>query len=69
MSYSLDEQQLAVHFEALRRDLFAHVEERQELPDRYAFRIPGITDMKHQVDAFVDTKRAVMLVLADRADA
>ncbi len=54
---SLDDRELALRSETVRRDLFALAEDRRELPDGYAFRFVGSDDIMAKVNAFVATER------------
>ena len=54
---SLDDRELALRSETVRRDLFALAEDRRELPDGYAFRFGGSDDLVAKVNAFVATER------------
>jgi len=54
---SLEAGALAQRAEALRRDLFAHVEERRELPDGIQYRFPGSDEFKDKLLAFAAAER------------
>ena len=54
---SLDDARLATRLVALRQDLFAGVEERQELENGYAFRFPCDGAWASKIAEFVATER------------
>jgi rhodanese-related sulfurtransferase len=54
---TLEAGELAKRGEWLRRDVFAAAEERQELPDGFAYRFPGSDEFKDKLFAFVAAER------------
>lgn len=54
---SLDEGGLAARSASVRRELFAHAVERQEIESGYAFRFPGNDDWHTKIGEFVATER------------
>ncbi len=54
---SLEAGDLAKRGESLRRELFRHVEERQELPDGMRYRFPGSDEFKDKLLAFAAAER------------
>lgn len=54
---SLDDVSLATRLDSLHQDLFAGVEERQELNDGYAVRFPGEGDWDAKLAEFVTSER------------
>ncbi len=54
---SLNDNDLAARSAFIRRELFAGVEERQELDNGYAFRFPGEGNWRSKIDDFITTER------------
>jgi hypothetical protein len=54
---TLEAGELAERRVALRRDLFAQVQERRELPSGFAYRFPGSDEFKEKLLAFAAAER------------